>query len=151
MSVDRKTAIGIFVLSLGVLYLSINIPKTAIRQTVGPEVVPIGLSLALMISAAILYARPARAVAAGSEPAEFEHEDRLPQALVLLGVVGYMFLLEPLGFIVATAGFCIYESTVLDPRRWIRNVLASIGFSLAVYAMFVNLLEIMLPVGILGW
>ena len=155
MTFDRGLSIGLFLFSSWVLYLSITIPKTAIRQTVGPEVMPIGVAIALMLSSVALYFRSLRVEvakpASATLPEGVEQEDRMTQGLVLLGIVAYMFLLEPLGFIVATSLFCIYEASMFEPGRWIRNSLSGVGFSVAVYALFVNFLEVLLPTGILGW
>ncbi len=155
MTFDRGLSIGLFLFSGWVLYLSTTIPRTAIRQTVGPEVMTVGIGLCLMLASVALFIRTLRVGAVksglGIFPEGVEREDRVTQALILLGIVAYMFLLEPLGFIVATSLLCIYVATLFEARKWIRNVLVGVGFSVAVYAMFVNLLEVLLPTGILGW
>ncbi len=154
MSFDRGLSIGLFVFASWALYLSITMPKTAIRQTVGPEVFPIIISACLMLSAVALFAKTLREKATRvrhSELPEGVGEDRLTQALALLGIGVYIFAMEPLGYIVSTALLCIYETAVFEAGHWVRNVLSGVGFSVAVYAIFVNFLNVMLPKGILGW
>jgi hypothetical protein len=70
--------------------------------------------------------------------------------LVLLGLIVYGFVLVPAGFILATAFLIIFEARVLQPGRWMRNVVVGFGFSTVVYFTFVKLLNVMLPSGILG-
>ncbi len=155
MSFDRGVSLGVFLFGAWVIYGSFHIPKTGMLQFVGPEVMPIGVGAALMVTAVALFVRTWRLkdvqVTTIELPEGVEREDRRTQILVFLGLAVYPFLLRPLGFIVATSLFCLYESTVFEARHWLRNVLASMGFSVGVYYLFVSILEVLLPVGILGW
>lgn len=154
MSFDRGLSIGLFLFSSWALYLSITMPKTAIRQTVGPEVFPIVISLCLMLVSVALFVKTTREKAASarrSELPEGEREDRRTQALALLGIGVYVFAMEPLGYILATSLLCIYEAAVFETGHWVRNVLSGIGFGVVVYAIFVTFLDVLLPKGILGW
>jgi len=154
MSFDRGASLGLFLFGAGALYLSMNIPKTAIRQTVGPEVMPAGIALALMLASVVLFIQSfgaQRATAQGGELPEGIREDRRTQGLVLLGMAIYLVVFEPLGYVVSTALLCIYETAVFQTGHWVRNVLSGVGFAVVVYTIFVKLLEVLLPVGILGW
>ncbi len=154
MSFDRGLSIGLFLFGSWALYLSITMPKTAIRQTVGPEVFPIVISLCIMLIAIALFmkARREKAVSARhSELPEGVAEDRRTQLLALLGIGVYVFAMEPLGYIVSTALLCIYEAAVFETGHWVRNILSGVGFSVVVYATFVNFLDVLLPKGLLGW
>jgi len=154
MSFDRGLSIGLFLFSSWALYLSITMPKTAIRQTVGPEVFPIVISLCLMLVSVALFVKTTREKAASarrSELPEGEREDRRTQALALIGIGVYVFAMEPLGYILATSLLCIYEAAVFETGHWVRNVLSGIGFGVVVYAIFVTFLDVLLPKGILGW
>lgn len=155
MSFDRGLSIGLFFFSSWALYLSITMPKTAIRQTIGPEVFPIGLSLCLMLASVALFYRTLRVRAekagVGELPEGVDREDRKTQLLVVLGILVYIFALEPLGYILSTSILCIYEASVFEARYWLRNAVAGLAFTVGVYAVFVNLLDVMLPKGLLGW
>ena len=154
MSFDRGLSIGLFLFSSWALYLSITMPKTAIRQTVGPEVFPIVISLCLMLVSVALFVKTTREKAASarrSELPEGEREDRRTQALALIGIGVYVFAMEPLGYILATSLLCIYEAAVFETGHWVRNVLSGIGFGVVVFAIFVTFLDVLLPKGILGW
>ncbi|HEX2986951.1 MAG TPA: tripartite tricarboxylate transporter TctB family protein [Chloroflexota bacterium] len=154
MSFDRGLSIGLFLFSSWALYLSITMPKTAIRQTVGPEVFPIVISFCMILAAVALFVKTVREKATKvrhSELPEGVGEDRLTQGLALLGIGVYIFAMEPLGYIVSTALLCIYETAVFETGHWVRNVASGVGFSVVVYATFVSFLDVMLPKGILGW
>lgn len=151
MTFDRGLSIGLFFFSLWALYLSITIEKTAIRQTIGPEVFPIGISIILMLASVGLFVRSFRVGEgrAGSPelPEGVEKEDRKTQLLVLLGIVVYIFALEPLGYVISTFLLCFYETAVFEARHWVRNILSSAGFSIGVYYVFVYILDVLLPTG----
>lgn len=151
MSFDRGLSIGLLFFSLWALYLSITIEKTAIRQTIGPEVFPIGISVLLMLASVVLFVRSLRVkeerAGASELPEGVEKEDRKTQLLVLLGVAVYVFTLEPLGYVMATFLLCFYETAVFEARHWMRNVLSGAAFSIGVYYVFVYLLNVLLPKG----
>jgi len=154
MSFDRGLSIGLFLFSSWALYLAITMPKTAIRQTVGPEVFPIIISVCLMLVSVALFVKTTKEKAVSARRSELPEgmgEDRRTQALALLGIGVYVFAMEPLGYIVSTALLCIYEAAVFETGHWVRNVLSGIGFSVLVYATFVNFLNVLLPKGLLGW
>ncbi|HEX2922741.1 MAG TPA: tripartite tricarboxylate transporter TctB family protein, partial [Chloroflexota bacterium] len=130
MSFDRGLSFGLFIFSSWALYLSITMPKTAIRQTVGPEVFPIVISVCLMATSVALFVKTVREKAVKARHSELPEgvsEDRLTQALALLGVGVYIFAMEPLGYIVSTSMLCIYEAAVFESGHWLRNVASGIG------------------------
>lgn len=155
MTFDRGLSIGLFLFSTLALYFSVNMPTTAIRQTVGPQLFPMGIALCLMAASALLFLRTltgaVERAGAGELPEGVEREDRTTQLAMLAGIAVYIVLLEPLGYIVATGLLCIYEAFVFDPAHRLRNIASGAAFSLGVYVIFVNLLDILLPKGIFGW
>ena len=42
-------------------------------------------------------------------------------------------------------------TAVFETGHWLRNVLSGVGYSVAIYTLFVRFLEVLLPVGLLGW
>jgi len=155
VSFDRGVSIGLFLFCSWVLYLALNFKATAVRQVVGPEVIPIGIVLCLMAASVALFVRTLRSASVeGGQvvlPEGVQREDRKTQLLVILGILVYIFALEPLGYIVATTALCIYETAVLEAGHWVRTILSGVAYSVAIYTLFVRFLEIMLPVGLLGW
>lgn len=69
---------------------------------------------------------------------------------------GYVFLLERAGFILCSVCYMLFEVAVLSPAgTWKKHMRAgamlSVIFPLIVYGLFVSVLNIPLPKGILGW
>ncbi len=74
-----------------------------------------------------------------------------PLALFALLVV-YALVLEPAGYVLATFAFVVISFLMLGEPLW-RGGLVAAGFSTGFYYLFVNVLKINLPAGMLfrGW
>jgi len=146
-------------IAIFLIIVEVDTPKANIPQTVGPEVMPIGVLILLIVNAIFLFLQSTSGKRAPVSSAAVDAPAPPPQLwlkkyrgiiLVLLGLMVYGFLLAPVGFILATSFLIIYEARVLQPGRWIRNVVLGVGSAAVVYFTFVKLLNVMLPAGILG-
>lgn len=83
-------------------------------------------------------------------------EDKPEYWRVLVTIIGftlYVLLMPSIGFIITTIVYFIIQMIVLAPkekRNYLLFVVISIVFSIAIYYVFRNALNVMLPVGILG-
>lgn len=141
------------------IIVELETPKANIPQAVGPEVMPIGILLLLIVNAFVLFAQavygkgrpPSPAAPAAETPSSGSWLKKNQSVLfVLLGLILYGFILVPIGFILATTLLIIYEARLLQPGKWVRNTAVGVGISTGVYLIFVKLLNVMLPAGILG-
>jgi len=73
----------------------------------------------------------------------------LSPALLLAALLGYVALLEPLGFALASTGFFVAASRILGSRSWLRDVPVAVGLAFGAYLAFTRLLDIQLPAGVL--
>jgi putative tricarboxylic transport membrane protein len=64
---------------------------------------------------------------------------------------GYFLLLPWLGQIIAGTLFCIFLMRVLSSLGWLRIVVYSLLMSIAIYVMFVRLLKVPMPSGVLAF
>jgi putative tricarboxylic transport membrane protein len=83
-------------------------------------------------------------------PAErFDHT----RAIVLLVaiLVAYAYLLEPVGYWIATAAFFVACARTLGSRNLVRDVVIGVLLSLGVYLVFTRALGVRLPEGVLGF
>ena len=140
------------------IYVELDTPKANIPQAVGPEVMPIGILLLLIGNAVALFVQavygkgrmvPPATEAGASAPEPWLKKYRAV-LLVLAGLLLYGFILVPVGFILSTAFLIIYEARLLQPGKWMRNAAVGFGMGAGVYLIFVKLLNVMLPAGILG-
>ncbi len=87
------------------------------------------------------------APAADTAPSAADWRAAAPSVLLFLA---YIALLEPLGYLPATAAFITLEARLLGSRRWGRDLLAALVVAFSVYAVFSLLLGLRLPAGLLG-
>jgi len=71
--------------------------------------------------------------------------------LVMLALLLYVVLLDTLGFLVCTFLLLLFLFRVVEPYRWYIVLLASALSLASVYILFVRLLEVRLPSGVLGF
>lgn len=113
-----------------------------------PMIVGVGLmafGLAFLIRATV---RPDSDLVA---KAAKEHADMHWRTLwiVIVGLVIYAVVLDPLGYIVATSIFFVATAWVAGSRKLLRDVIVAVLFSAAVYFGFTELLGVRLPAGLL--
>lgn len=75
----------------------------------------------------------------------------LGRVAILLGALaGVALLLEPLGFRLVVAMFCLLLLPALGARNYLVVVIFAAAASVGVYALFSDLLKVPLPIGLLG-
>ncbi len=70
-------------------------------------------------------------------------------ALFLAMIVAYVALAEPLGYFVVTPLFIIVTYLALRAVKPVTAVIIAVGFSAFIYALFVRLLHLPVPLGVL--
>ncbi|MEV4624800.1 tripartite tricarboxylate transporter TctB family protein [Micromonospora sp. NPDC049523] len=73
----------------------------------------------------------------------------LTPALLGVALLGYVLLLDPVGFVLASAVFFVAAARILGSHHSIRDVLVAVPLVLGIYLGFTHLLEISLPSGVL--
>ena len=111
---------------------------------IGPRAFPVVIGIGLISCSLWIGLSEAR-----SSAKEIAVDWRL-FALSALTFIAYILLLEPVGYLLATAGLITLESRLLGSRNWFRNLIVSFVISALVYGVFKLLLEIPLPEGLIG-
>jgi putative tricarboxylic transport membrane protein len=156
---DHIVAILSIPIAIFLIVVELKTPKANIPQAIGPDVMPIGILSLIIVSAIILFINATYEQRKSSrsadvlltQAAEIGHKKYKTVIMVILGLVAYAALLNQVGFIICTTLLVIFEAQIFERGRWVRNVMVSITFSVVVYFVFVNLLNVMLPAGLLGW
>ncbi|MCC2627425.1 MAG: Tripartite tricarboxylate transporter TctB family [Thermomicrobiales bacterium] len=159
---SRRVDIGEMLLALGAIVFGILIvwQTTLIRLTpayskVGPRVIPYIVGAGLVIVGAWL-AYEAFTGRAATGTAESEDADpTLPTdwrciGLLALALIAYLFLIEPAGFIIASAVLFAWAAIAMGSRRYARDIVIGILLATALYLLFNRGLGLSLPAGILG-
>ena len=139
---------GVIVLALGLVAagLAHRLP-TQSGFGLGPAFLPFWTGLVLAACGLWLCARPS-ADADSSRPS-FRGLARA--AVGFIALLFYTLALEPLGFLLSTAGFLAAGIFLLEPDRPVRALLlgfVSAGFLLLIFRLW---LRVPLPAGALGW
>lgn len=71
-------------------------------------------------------------------------------AAVTLAMIGSVMLMNSLGFRFTMLGFLLFLLFALGRQNWIVAVLVSLAGSFGTYHVFVNMLKVPLPTGMLG-
>lgn len=116
----------------------------------GPRFLPlvvvvlwIALSVVYLLQQVVRVARQS-----GTLPTErFSHMPAAALLVVLL--VAYAYLLEPLGYIVATSVFFLAAARTMGSRQVVRDLVVGVGLSLGVYLLFTGALGVHLPEGVI--
>jgi putative tricarboxylic transport membrane protein len=120
----------------------------------GPGFFPFVLALLGVVLSVVVVVQAGSAVAASAPSGEplVPRGAALRSVLILLGaLVGVAFLLEPLGFRLTIAIFCLVLLPALGARnRYVIGAFAAAA-SFGVYLLFSDLLKVPLPTGLLDF
>ena len=138
---------GMVILLFGGVYLveGIRIPPAAIGDPLGPRTFPTVLGVVLLVCGAILLCRPQRRKAAVIERKLF-----VPVMLLAGLLVAYALSLAWLGYPLATFLFMIIAARMMGERSLAWSLPIAVGFSVGIYLVFMRLLMIPLPPGLLA-
>ncbi|WP_257348660.1 tripartite tricarboxylate transporter TctB family protein [Pseudalkalibacillus decolorationis] len=144
-TLNKKMSLFLMIVSIVYLIASFRLPAYT-YVPVDADVVPISLGFILLtLSIALFFSKEE---GTGQQKAIPKKE-----VMVILAVLGfvllYIFLLEILGFIVATALFIFFCSWFLGYKKFITNVIVALAIPLFIYLLFSNFLKITLPEGML--
>lgn len=137
---DRLVGAALVVLAVAAGLEALTFRVEFLTDPVGPRAIPL-LAAGLLAAAGIAILR--RPAAGG------EWRGAAPWrglALAVLSLLAYAVLLAPLGFLLATTLEVAFLSRLFGGRPW-RSLLAAVGFTVALYVLFVYGLALSLPAG----
>jgi putative tricarboxylic transport membrane protein len=160
VSFDHSVAIMTIPIAILLIIVEYKTPRATIPQAIGPHVWPIGLLCLLIVSAILLFshatsqkrkALPLADLSSTKTGVKWYRRPQMASVMMLLGLFLYTVFLRSAGFIICTSLLVIYEARVMERGRWGRNIIIGVVFSVGVYFIFVKVLNVMLPAGLLGW
>jgi putative tricarboxylic transport membrane protein len=144
---------GLLLLAAGIAVLAAT---TAVRSqegyaATGPRFIPLIVGVVLVALSLVFLLRttllPDEDLAERAAQEAAETEWRTP-LLVVAGLIAYAYLLEPLGYVLATTVFVPVVARVLGSRSPVRDVVVGLGLGLGVYVAFTEYLGVPLPAGL---
>ena len=150
----RDRIIGVLTLLLAAVYLyaTTQIPTLEIGDPLGPKAFPILLGIALILAAILLLFETLKGDAAASGAAEPVYRRHLWLiGGVTLWTALYFWVFDRAGYLVSTVVYLLVLTAVFNAGKWLANVLTSVLFAVGSYVLFVKILGVTLPVGVLGF
>ena len=152
MLIDRIIGAAALLLAAVYLYATSQIPTLEIGDPLGPKAFPILLGVCLILAAILLFIETLKKDRAA-------HEQRPRESLRHLWLIGavvvwtaiYFALFERAGYLIATVAYLLPMMAVFNRDRWVANVLTSLLWAVGSYALFVKVLGVSLPAGVLGF
>jgi len=149
MMIER--AIGLFVLLLGLFALLVLIPggivtpQTVETASLSPAFWPRIVAVMFALTGISMAIRPGKSVVGDKIPLRV----RAPRLLVVLSALfAFYFAMPSLGMVVPAIALIFGMMWFAGERRWLLMVVVSILVPVALYAFFVHVANIPIPLGV---
>ncbi len=150
MMIDRIIGAAALLLTAVYLYATTKIPTLDIGDPLGPKAFPILLGIVMIAAAIMLFIETSKAgpVTAKEAPAESRRH------LWMIGGVTawtalYFGVFDAAGYLVATVVYLFAMMAVFNRGKWLANVLTTVLWAVGSYVLFVKILGVSLPAGLL--
>lgn len=144
---DRYASIVFLLLGIGFMWQSAKISSSAYGSTVGPNIFPFGLGLALVLLSIRLFYEALKAKPTENRTEKLDYKRFF---MIFAAAFLYAYFLEFIGYIIGTFLFLLFAFQTLERGKWLKSILISALFSGGVYIIFVVLLEGSMP-GFPSW
>ena len=142
---EAVAALVMLLLACGVVWQAVQMPPGTLGAP-GPGAFPGALGVLLAVICIGLLVRAWRMTATQDESIVLGHRD-IVLTLVALVVLGLLF--EWLGFVLSAGLFMLVLFRAFSPLRWIGALVAAAATAAVSYFVFVRLLGVALPPGLL--
>ena len=147
-NMDRKLAVVIMGIAIIYLVLSFRLPEYP-YALIDADFLPKGLGYLLLILSVILFFQNRPETEEEKEKRSIKKDDLIILIVTLIALLFYVFILEKIGFVLSTILFLTFTMRLYGYKKWMMNIIVSVGFSLVLYFSFNYLLKVFLPQGIM--
>lgn len=145
---DRVASLVFLVLGILVVVEAQKISTSAYGSSVGPSVFPTGLGILLIVLSVLLLVETIRnkkvyAIVGEKEDVTTPNYKRF--IIIFLAALGYVLLLDILGYLITTFAFLVIGFQTLERGKWLNTVIIAAAFSSIIYFGYVNVLGGSLP------
>ncbi|MEH7400907.1 tripartite tricarboxylate transporter TctB family protein [Gottfriedia acidiceleris] len=140
---DRLAAIIFLITGITFIIESRSIAATAYGSVVGPNVFPFILGCALSLLSCRLFYETFSYKGKEKEVVQYNYKQFF---IILASAILYALLLEKIGFIISSFLFLIVAIQTMERGNWLKSLSISLGYSLIIYFIFVDVLKGTLPV-----
>ncbi len=151
---ETLLALGAVVFGVLIIWQTTLIRLTPAYSKVGPRVIPYIVGAGLVIVGAWLAYQALTGHTATASTDSEDADPTLPTdwrciALLALALLAYLLLIEPAGFITASATLFVVAAFAMGSRRLARDIAIGIIMGAVLYVVFSRGLGLSLPAGIL--
>lgn len=145
---DRIASVVFLALGILIVMESQKISKSAYGSQIGPSTFPTILGIILIGLSILLFIETIRHRATYKIVGE-EEDISSPSYkkffIIFIAALGYVFLLEKIGYLITTFIFLMIGFQTLERGKWVSSIIISAAFSGIIYYGFVNVLGGSLP------
>ena len=139
---DRYASIVFIVLGVSLFFYAQTLTESSTGGSIGPKELPLFLSVVLVLFSLINLVNAIRAKSRAKKEEGLEYK----KFLILLGLLlAYVFLLEPLGYVISTFLFLLAAFQTMEKGAYWKSALIAAAFSGGVYYLYVNVALGVLP------
>jgi putative tricarboxylic transport membrane protein len=140
---DRYTSITFLLIGLLFVVESTKIANSAYGSSVGPKIFPLWLGIILiLLSLRLLYETFKYKTEAAASTEKLQYKKFL---IIFISAVLYAFLLEIIGYVIATFAFLLIAFQTMERGRIVQSIIIATVFSVGVYYFFAEILGGSLP------
>ncbi|MBA4493667.1 tripartite tricarboxylate transporter TctB family protein [Paenactinomyces guangxiensis] len=141
---DRTASILFMMAGVFFIVESRKLSATAYGSNIGPDLFPFSLGIILVLLSIRLMIETFRYPAGEKQPKPNGLAVKR-FAIIFASAIGYAFLLEPIGYVLATFLFLVIAFQAMEKGSWVSALAVSGFFSVGVYYIYVELLKGTLP------
>jgi putative tricarboxylic transport membrane protein len=141
MGFDRYASILFIALGVALFFYSQTLTSSFTGTSIGPKELPLFLAVALVITAVINLVAALQVKSPGGKKGLDHWKFLIMVGLLLL----YVFLLEPLGYVVSTFLFLMAAFQTMERGGYLKSALIAGAFSGGIYLLYVKVALGVLP------
>ncbi len=147
-ALDRGSCIFLLGLSVLVGLMSLRLGIGGL-ELMGAGFMPFLASILLFVLTVIVLIKGLRTKQGGEEKTRLTWKALEKPLKLVVGLIGYAFLLMPLGYLIVTFLFVFFMFTMMQPQKWRMDLVFAALVAAASFVLFDTLLSVRLPPGIL--
>ena len=141
MGFDRYASILFIALGVALFFYSQTLTSSFTGTSIGPKELPLFLAVALVITAVINLVAALQVKSPGGKKGLDHWKFLIMVGLLLL----YVFLLEPLGYVISTFLFLTAAFQTMEKGGYLKSALIAGAFSGGIYLLYVKVALGVLP------
>lgn len=139
---ERYASVIFFVLGLAIFIYSKTLTKASYGSSIGPSAMPAFLAVCLMVLSVIGIITAFRDKSDSKPGKQLDYK----RFLTILGaLILYVFLMEPLGYVISTFLFLFVGFQVMKKGDYLKTGIIALVFAVAVYYLYVEIAKGSLP------